>query len=219
MENYLFPSQAKEQNNMDINFDNKIIDNIFCPKCLKFPEYVIRLSSTSNISLVHTCLEGKMAEKSFTLKQKYIPLIVKCHYCMNNSTRICIKCKYTMCEECFIGHNKQNLLPTIQIPSIDGEKVIAFKDIINCQYFCDDHLLKYEYFCPVCKINLCELCNEEHIHINCRKLFEQYIKLDNIIEPANDCLKILFVSKILLQEIYQLGLSRNIIQMVLTLYH
>lgn len=192
MENYLFPSQAKEQNNMDINFDNKIIDNIFCPKCLKFPEYVIRLSSTSNISLVHTCLEGKMAEKSFTLKQKYIPLIVKCHYCMNNSTRICIKCKYTMCEECFIGHNKQNLLQTIQIPSIDGEKVIVFKDIINCQYFCDEHLLKYEYYCPVCKINLCELCNEEHIHINCRKLFEQYIKLDNIIEPTNDCLKILF---------------------------
>ena len=188
MEKSSFPIQTEKQNNTDIKFDKEILENIFCPKCLKFPEYSIKLSSKS-FSLKHSCLKGKMIEKPFAPKQENSQLIFKCHYCLKNCVRMCINCKYTICEECFKEHNKQNLIQTIQIPSDDGEIDILFMDIINCQYFCDAHLLKYEYYCPVCKINLCQSCNEEHMHINCDNLLSQNIQLNDIVESENDFFK------------------------------
>ena len=105
---------------------------------------------------------------------------------------MCIKCKYTMCNECFREHNKANLLQTIQIHSNREEIESIFKNVIQCQYFCYIHLLKYKYYCPVCKINLCKLCRDEHIHINYKKLLVEKIKLDDINEISNDCFKKLY---------------------------
>ena len=176
-----------------IEFDENIIANTFCLECHEFPEYSIRFLSASSFSLVHYCFEGKYVEKYVDLKQKCEPFSLKCKYCEKKCNNMCIKCKYTLCRECFKEHDKIPYLPNIQISSKNNKKESAgILNLINCQYFCNEHLLKYQFFCPVCKINLCEECNEEHIHINCLNLFEQNINLENIIEPSNECFKRLY---------------------------
>ena len=64
--------------------------------------------------------------------------------------------------------------------------------MINSQYFCEIHLCKYNYYCPVCKINLCDSCVESHIHINCLDILSPNIKDNNTIAPSNDCFKRLY---------------------------
>ena len=152
MKNNSFSIKTGEQNNKDSSLDKEIINNIFCPICLKYPEYSIRFSSSSSFCLIHSCQKGKIIERSFTPEQ----LIFKCYYCKNTCDKMCIKCKYTLCNECFKEHNKDNLLHTILIYSDREEIESIFKNVIHCQYFCDVHLFKYLYYCPVCKINLCK---------------------------------------------------------------
>ena len=60
------------------------------------------------------------------------------------------------------------------------------------QYFCDIHCCKYNFYCPVCKLNICDKCKESHIHINCVDILKLYIKSEDIIEPTNDCFKRLY---------------------------
>ena len=198
METDSFSIQTGPQNNADINLDKEIIDNIFCPICLKYPEYSIKFSSNSSFSLIHSCQEGKIIRKSFAPKQHAF----KCYYCKKNCDKMCIKCKYTICEECYKEHSKANLLQGIQINSDREEVESLFKNIITCQYFCDMHLCKYEDYCPVCKINLCRLCREEHIHINCKKLLAEKVELDDTTEFFNDCYKKLYHLVKILQSCY-----------------
>ena len=190
MENNSDLIQIDKQN--DIDFDDNIIANTFCVECHEFPEYSIRFLSASSFSLVHCCLDGKYVEKYVNLKHKCEPFSLKCKYCEKKCNNICIKCKYTLCRECFKEHDKIPYLPNIQISSKNNKQESTIMSLINCQYFCNEHLLKYQFFCPVCKINLCEECNEGHLHINCPNLLEQNINLEHIIEPSNECFKRLY---------------------------
>ena len=185
--------QSKENNELNIiDFKEETLEKTFCPKCLKFPEYFIKFSSTSTFSLIHSCVKGKIIEKPLEPENKSKSLKFKCHYCEKECQNICLKCKYVLCEECFLEHNGVPLSDKIKIPSkkiVDDE---TFMNLINSQYFCDKHLYKYNFYCPVCKINLCDSCKKRHIHINCLNLLALNIKGEDIIEPSNVCLKKLY---------------------------
>ncbi len=40
------------------------------------------------------------------------------------------------------------------------------QNIMDCQYICTNHFVKYKCYCPLYKINLCKECIYEHYHIN-----------------------------------------------------
>ena len=209
---YLFgPKKENEPNTID--FDEETIDNTFCSKCLKFPEYSIRFTSVSTFSLVHSCLEGKIVEKPLQSDYKYEHLQFKCHYCEKKCENICIKCKYILCEECFAEHNRVTILENIKISPDEISDKNTSMNLIDSQYFCEQHFLKYNYCCPVCKINLCDSCIESHIHINCLNILAPNMKDSNTIEPSNDCFKRLYHLAQIFHSCYNKSFSNSIMTM------
>ena len=65
----------------------------------------------------------------------------------------------------------------------------TFMNLMLFQFFCDIHCCKYNFYCPVCKLNMCDKCKESHIHINCVDILKLNIKSEDIIEPSNNCFK------------------------------
>ena len=180
-------NSINEQPNPD--YDEKII---FCPLCKQYPEYSIKFISISDFVLEHSCIEKKVIKNSFDLEKDKKPMTFICYYCKKECNHLCIKCKYLICEECAKEHNKIPYAITEEIAeelNNDNESVFS---IINSQYSCDKHLLKYKFYCPFCKVNLCQNCKDEHFHINCPSLFNNKFIFKNIKEPSSDCFKKLF---------------------------
>ena len=52
------------------------------------------------------------------------------------------------------------------------------------QFFCNEHFIKYQYFCSYCNKNLCIHCKNFHVHIKCPSLFDcaqiKNIKLERV---------------------------------------
>ena len=193
----------------NLNFDDEAIRNIFCSKCLRFPEYSIKFSSSSAFSLVHTCLKGEIIESPLDSKNNSETPKFKCHYCKKETDHICIKCKYVLCEECFEEHNRVLPLENTKILTKNVADKNTFMNMMLFQYFCDMHLYKYNFYCPVCKINTCDYCKDSHIHINSIDMLELNIKNKDIIEPSNDCFKRLYNLSKIFHSCYQTSIKNS----------
>ena len=172
-------------NTAEKEFDEASFRKVFCPVCLKFPEYYIRLESNSNFSLVHKCLTREIAKDFKQLEKNSDSFIHKCFSCSEKCKNICVKCKYFVCDECAKQHNKSPYTLNMggsEDLNDDKNSVIAME---KCQYYCNKHLLEFKFYCPICKINLCENCKNEHFHMNCPSLYSKNIEFKNISEPSN----------------------------------
>jgi len=179
-------SKNNESNN---NFDETILPNVnlFCIDCYQIPEYKIEIGENNSISLIHKCiqLDKKICLKSLIKSISFeYNKINKCIYCQKECNDICIECKQYICNECGQYHIpnkdiKQNSFYLFEEkdPQIKLKKYIY--EINDLQYICKSHYIQYEYFCPVCRINLCEKCKNYHWHINCILLNDYKIKIKN----------------------------------------
>jgi hypothetical protein len=70
----------------------------------------------------------------------------------------------------------------------EEEKKILYISIFDKQFICNEHQMKYTYYCEKCKINLCNECKICHIHINnfCFKEFKNLKKIKNILERKEE---------------------------------
>ena len=174
-----------KQNNESSNFslDEKQREIIFCPTCFMFPEYYIKLSNSS-FSLVHKCADNKEKEKPFDLPRRSFLHYLKCAYCMNRCDNLCVKCKNLICNKCLKEHCKR--------PYINRQNnELKIEDPVNSQFICSIHLFNYQFYCPICKINLCEKCKEEHYHMNCPSLIKTKLECPKQIESTNEQLSLL----------------------------
>ena len=61
----------------------------------------------------------------------------------------------------------------------EEEKKILYISIFDKQFICNEHQMKYTYYCEKCKINLCNECKICHIHIN-NLYFKEFKNLKKI---------------------------------------
>lgn len=117
-----------------------------------------------------------MIESSINLEKESDPLSFNCFYCNKTCDHICLKCKYVMCQKCSKKHQRTPYALTNKMAKKLENKNISVISIINSQFICENHLLEYKFYCPLCKINLCPKCKEEHFHINCPCLkYQKYV--------------------------------------------
>ena len=90
---------------------------------------------------------------------------LKCVYCMSKCDKLCVKCKNLICKKCLKEHCKS---PYIHRQNNE----LKLEDPVNSQFICSIHLYNYQFYCPICKINLCQKCKEEHFHMNCPSLIK-----------------------------------------------
>lgn len=83
---------------------------------------------------------------------------------------ICLKCGLNICDNCLKEHESSYLLIDKNSEEIKEKLVVP---IIDRQFYCNNHLLKFCKFCPICKADLCKKCLIEHIHINCFDLLNK----------------------------------------------
>ncbi len=167
---------------------------LFCIDCLQIPVYEIDLRK-GKIYLLHDC-KGSKKEIPFQSEIKgSIPLIYPCIYCKKKCKSICIECCKNICVDCKEKHLPDELDESNQIPQmiyIKDKKKKRYKEYImpydDIQFICKTHFIKYEYFCPICKENLCQHCKNYHIHINCSELSKYNISVNykNYSDSDND---------------------------------
>jgi len=155
--------------------DNKSNDNsflmLFCFTCLKYPNYSILMSSKNGVLLRHTCIDDKIVENILLENEIKNPSInKKCEYCNMGCCNICLKCGLNICDNCLKEHESSYLLIGKDIKEMKGKLVVP---IMDRQFYCNNHLLKFSKFCPICKVNLCNQCIIEHIHTNCYDLLNK----------------------------------------------
>ena len=159
--------------------DNKSHDNsflmLFCFTCLKYPEYSILINSKNEVLLRHTCIGDNTVENKLSENNTKNPCFIKkCEYCDLECCNICLKCGLNVCDNCSKDHESSYLLIDKDFEEMKEKLVIR---IIDRQFYCNKHLLKFSKFCPICKVDLCNQCLKEHIHINCYDLLNK--KLDS----------------------------------------
>lgn len=179
-------ASQKEKDKEEINPEN--IEDIFCTKCLRIPEYNIIIDKNKALKLSHVCTNKENRKIEFPISSKN-NLVYKCNYCGENCFGICLECKKYICDKCKIEHipqeNNEEKIPVI----IDKKTNEKKEEIYICQkneiqFICNKHFIEYQYFCPICEENLCFHCRNCHVHINCASLFEfKEIKNITIISP------------------------------------
>ena len=148
-----------------------------CTNCFHLPSFSINDDSVINIR--YKCCNIEVEEnsniqkiKDFKFKCKCNKLIIEC-----NKNFLCSNCKKIVCTICLNEH-------------FEKCASIFFIPINDIDNICLDHNEKYEYYCGICEINLCEQCKKEHYHyvekeedINLDK--DNLIKLKDIIDNNN----------------------------------
>lgn len=152
------------------------IQSLFCPGCLKIPEYLIHITKDGKVLLKHTC-NKKSKEKLLSENDEFQSFIAKnrCSYCNIKCENICLKCDKNVCNKCSENH----LIDPLIYPKDENINQSLDKSIIYipiAQFYCKEHLSINSYFCGICKINLCHECILEHCHINCLSLLENKAK-------------------------------------------
>jgi hypothetical protein len=184
--------------------DEQQTSYLFCVDCLQIPVYEIDLRK-GEIYLLHDC-KGSTKEIHFQSEIKGGKhQIYPCFYCTKKCKSICIECHKNICVDCKEKHLPDELDESNEIPQmiyIKDKKKKQYKQYImpydDIQFICKTHFIKYEYFCPICKINLCEHCKNYHFHINCSKLskynisvnYKQYSGSDGIISNLTKLCKL-----------------------------
>ena len=137
---------------------------LFCEDCLQIPLYEIDLRN-GIIYLIHDCKGNKkeiLFQSEMKIKNRKYPLS-PCFHCNKKCDSICIECHKNICLNCKKSHlpdepDESNEIPQIIYKTEKNESslkkyIISYNDI---QFMCRIHFIKYEYFCPICKINLRE---------------------------------------------------------------
>ena len=146
---------------------------------------------TKNIQLSHKC-KGKAENINFPFDKKinsYTPM--NGYYSNNKTSDICLECKKYICKICQNMHISKPIEENIILLNLIGSKIKEEEDTNyfcidkEIQFFCNEHFIKYEYFCSYCEKNLCIHCKNFHVHIKCQSLFDND-KIKNIkIEKIN----------------------------------
>lgn len=176
--------KIKDEKNSELPTMEKLpmfIKNLFCSDCLKIPEYSIHITKDEKVLLKHLC-NRKSKEKLLSENDEFQIFIANnsCSYCKIKCENICLKCGKYVCNKCSEDH----LINPVFYPNDENIKQYLDKSIIYIpivQFYCKEHLSKNNYFCGICKINLCNECILEHCHINCPSLFDK-ITEEEIVE-------------------------------------
>ena len=149
--------------------------------------------------------------------EKNEEIAIKCSYCQTKTMLICTKCNSFICNECLKYHlnyyvieeevdnekyskEKNKEVDESEDSEYDSdddsekeeeneeEKKILYISIFDKQFICNEHQMKYTYYCEKCKINLCNECKICHIHINnfCFKEIKNLKKIKNILERKEE---------------------------------
>ena len=165
---------------------------IFCLDCIQIPEYKKEIDKNKNISLSHIC---NNVEKNIPFpweEEIRRPPDNKCIYCRKKCNLLCIECNQYVCNECWKSHILEENFEEPENWIIKGEDKIRSKQHIcpfdDVQFICKTHFIQYEFFCPICKINLCHNCKNYHIHIGCNLLYDYKVNMQNqsIIHSESD---------------------------------
>ena len=176
-------SNAKQESeaNMDLNDifgqDNQEEEDIYCAKCSQIPKYTIVIGKDKKIQLRHECKE-KEENIFFPFEKKPSSYTLSnCYYCKNKTSDICLECKKYICKICQNEHISKPIYENINEWNIiisktkeeDMNNICLDKDM---QFFCNEHFIKYKYFCSFCNKNLCIHCKNFHVHTKCKSLFD-----------------------------------------------
>ena len=199
------PKDFKNNHEIQINesdYENILQNNLYCPSCFMYPEYTVFVNLNKDILLNHACINGKLVQKplSFEIKEIKGPFSYKnCVNCQNNSTKKCLRCNIFMCDNCAINHDIEPYNKNDKFFIYNDERT-SVQNILDCEYICKEHYYHYEYYCPVCRLNLCKECKIEHFHCKCPKLSDKkfiYEKKEEILDnPFMN--KLINISKIFL---------------------
>ena len=187
MENEIISSDKQEIKNNE-SFINSAQENIqylnlFCSDCFQIPEYTIEINKKS-ISLIHQCNNVEKKD-SFQKNINYLFFSEsQCCICQEKCNSICIECKKHICKKCENEHipkKSENFFKYLIIPfkKKNNEEKNYFYSGNDIQFICKAHYLQYKYFCPCCRINLCNHCKNYHIHTNCPALIDFKVKKNN----------------------------------------
>ena len=175
-------SKAKEEGEATMDWndifgqDNEEED-IYCTKCLQIPKYTINIGKDKKIQLSHIC-KGKEEKIYFPFEKKstsYTPF--DCYYCKKSTSDICLECRNHICEMCQNEHISKPIDENNNDINLIGSKIKEEETNYFCrdkdvQFLCNEHFIKYQYFCSFCEKNLCIHCKNFHVHINCQSLFD-----------------------------------------------
>ena len=210
MEGNVNSNEENDKNNsfqIEHEYQNILDTILFCKDCLMYPDYSIIINSKNSVSLEHICAKKKVVIKPLDLKSKNEKSLNECIYCKKSCENICIRCKKFMCSDCSKDHDKDLYSSKIQY-NFNNTPLNSVQNIMECQYICNEHFFRYKYYCPICKINLCEQCITQHYHINLPQLIikdtTNEINSDNY--PYNENLR--YLSQILLY-CYNKSISNN----------
>ena len=159
---------------MDINNNSKVLYKskyVICPGCggnikIKINDYKIDLYGCKNN---HKLEKIKLNE--FENTQMINLINIKCGLCKNNNKSNTYKNKMYKCYEC-----NTNLCPLCK-DKHDKKHNIYNYDKIN--FICMKHNDPYTNYCKTCKMNICILCNKEHIN-------HKVIPLIDMMKDKND---------------------------------
>lgn len=164
-------------------FNHKPEDDIdiFCNLCLQVPLYSVVIEKDETIKLTHECKDNKEENIIFPFKrEKNLVVRAICNYCQNKCTKFCLECKKFVCKDCekfHIPNENQDNIIVFSDYGLNNKKEKIEKEKYNyfykqAQFFCDKHFIQYQYFCPICRKNLCSNCKDFHVHFNCQSLFK-----------------------------------------------
>lgn len=160
--------EIKKGNGNLLSMDGQIFSpELFCKECKMIPKYSIIVNKNGLIVLSHIC-NGHL-RNGFPINGQNIRFEKKCKYCSETSITFCMKCNEIVCEKCFKEHIPEEKKEEKGIKGLDMFQKESNK--ICCtyfeqQFFCQKHLFKFKYFCPICNVNLCDNCIISHCHTN-----------------------------------------------------
>ena len=143
------------------DFKNHYI--IHCPNCLG----ILYVNTCQSISLTCVkCSKGNFVKNLNELKNSF-NYDLKCNDCQQKleifkDNYKCIECNHFFCQKCAIIHEKGDV----------DNILIHIYEVAN---ICEKHCELFTTFCGLCKMNLCNICKQEHFHRVDKKVYE----LDN----------------------------------------
>ena len=158
-----------KQDNIEIEIVlNDIINNLkeyylfHCPIC--FGLLYFTYDNIKNIATLN-CPKDKSIFNPKDIKELKNILIfdMNCKDC-NKTVEIyennykCMKCDDFICEQSAEDHEKSGI----------GHILI---DLYKIGYICEEHFELYSEYCNLCRINLCKICIETHVHKVGQKMF------------------------------------------------
>ena len=140
-------------------------NNYHCKICGEIP-----LINFSNFDFDIMCSKHKILNIQYEQFYNYISLDYACSICNQVSNRnnlaYCYDCDEIYCNKCIDNHNEN-----------DSNNHYIINNIYEKNIICSLHNKLYDRFCLICKLNLCESCQND---------FNHYTEVFNDIYPSED---------------------------------